>query len=285
MKTKIILSTIFAMLFLVLATTLTSAVIIKSISSDTIYPGQEGSLTITLKNDASFDITDVSMSLDFSNLPLTSVESSEANVDEILEGKTKVFTFHIKASNDAIPKDYNIPYTITYDEATTPKKGTIGITVSGKTDLEYTVIQTTNVIGSKGKVDLKIINKGTAAAKFVDVTITPQGFTLLSEPDVYIGTIDSDDFQTASFDVLYNKKGAILNAVIEYQDFDNKKITQTIELPLTVYTQDEAIKLGIVKRSNAIWIFLLIIIIVAFIIIRKRIIRKRKLKRNELMMR
>jgi len=285
MKSKIISLYIITALFLILATTLTQAMIVKSVSSDTIYPGQEGSVTITLKNDASTDITDVSMTLDFSNLPLTSVESSEANVDEILEGKTKVFTFHVKANNDAKPGNYNVPYTITYDEAITPKKGTIGIEVSGKTDLEYTTIQTTNVIGSKGKVDLKIINKGTGAAKFVDVKITPQGFTLLSEPDVYIGTIDSDDFQTASFDVLYNKKGAVLNAIITYQDFDNKEITQTLELPLNVYTREEAIRLGIIKKSNAMWIILLIIVVVVLLLIRRNRIRRRKLKRNELAMR
>jgi hypothetical protein len=284
MKKQITLS-ILSVLFLILATTLIQAISVRSVTSDTIYPGKEGSITVTLRNDNSFDIEDVSMALDLSNSPFSATVSSEASVNEILEGKTKSLTFYIKANSNALPGDYNIPYTITYEDIVTPKKGTLGISISGKTDLEYTITQEENIIGNQGKIGLKIINKGTGEAKFVDVKITPQGFTLLSEPDYYIGTIDSDDYQTATFDVIYNKKFSVLNAIVTYEDFDNNKKTETIEIPLKVYTQEEAINLGIIKRNNSGYFILIILIIIIVIILLKRRSKQRRLKKSELMMR
>jgi len=285
MKNKIFILSILAFLFLILALNSAEAIIVKSVNADTIYPGQEGSITITLKNDASSDIEDVSIVLDFSNLPLSPVESSEENTDEILEGKTKTFTFHVRANNDAVPGSYNIPYIITYDGLQNPKKGSIGITVSGKVNLEYTAIQENNVIGNKGKINLKIINKGTADAKFVDVKITPEGFTLLSESYVYVGTISSDDFETASFDVIYDKKISVLNAVITYKDFDNTEKKEVLELPLKVYTKEEALKLGIIKTNKiGIYISIIVILIIIWFFIRRKN-KLRRIKRNELMMR
>lgn len=285
MKAKIISLYILTALMLVLATTLTQAILIKSVTSDKIYPGTSGDVVIGIKNDAGEDIEGVSLSLDLSNSPFTSISSTEQGFDEILDDKSKNFLFELRANNDAKPGSYNIPYTLTYDTLTIPKKGSIGVLITGDTDLEYSIIQETNVIGSKGKIDLKIVNKGFGEAKFLDVKIQPQGFTLLSEPEIYIGTIDSDDFQTASFDVVYKSKLATLNAVVTYKDFDNKEITKNLELPLIVYSQEQAKQLGITKSGNSMWIIILIIVGVVIFLIRRNILRKRRLKRNELAMR
>jgi len=285
MKNKTLLALNLSVLFIVMILSMANALSIRSVVSDDIYPGKEGSISITLRNDNFYDVEKVSMALDLSNSPFSAVVSSEAGVNEILEGKTKTLTFYLKANSNAKPGDYNLPYSITYDDLTSPKKGTIGVTILGKTDLEYTITQTENIIGTEGKIGLKIINKGTGEAKFVDVKITPQGFTLLSEPDYYIGTIDSDDYQTATFDVIYNKKFSVLNAIVTYEDFDNNKKTETIEIPLKVYTQEEAINLGIIKRNNPGYFILIILIIIIVIILLKRRSKQRRLKKSELMMR
>ncbi|MEM3405837.1 MAG: hypothetical protein QW117_02615 [Candidatus Pacearchaeota archaeon] len=280
---KVYFFVLILFIFLLEITT-TEALIIKSFEVDKIYPGKEGILSITLKNDASVDIEDVSISLDFSNIPLIAIDSSEASTEEILEGKTKTFTFKIKANNDAKPSNYNIPYIITYNDGSTKtKKGVIGLTIYGNVDLYYIVSQKNNILNNKGKIDLKIINKGTTEAKFVVVSIIPKGYSLLSENEIYIGSIDPDDYEIASFDVIYKNRNAILKAIIKYKDFENKEITKEIELPLTVYTEQQAKEIGIIKTNNKlIFLISLILIIFIIIIIRRRNKRKKLLKRNEL---
>ena len=140
----------------------------------------------------------------------------------------------------------------------------------------------TAVVGSEGKVILKIVNKGFADAKFVSVRIFPEGYTLLSDNNVYIGTVDSDDFESASFDVIFNKENARLKAVVEYKDFNNNKILENVDLPIKVYTREKAIQLGIIKKSNVgLYLIISIAIILIWLVYRK-IKRAKRLKQSRL---
>ena len=284
MKTKtkkIFVSAIFILLLL----NLVSAVSIKSAETDTLAPGTEGEIRIELENNLNDDAKDVSLKLEFTNLPFNPIGSSEESIDEISEGDEERFDFTIKASNDIKPGDYKIPYTLTFKINNEQKQsiGTIGVTVKANPELSFSVTTENPIINTQGKITLKIVNKGFADAKFVTVNIIPEGFTLLSEKEIYIGTIDSDDFETATLDVIFKTKNPTLRAVIEYKDFDNAVITKNISLPIQVYTQDEAIELGITKKSNApLYIGIVIALILAWILY--RIIRKqlRKSKNNKL---
>jgi hypothetical protein len=197
----------------------------------------------------------------------------EDNPDEISEDDTENFDFTIKASNGAKAGDYQIPYTINYNNAT--KKGTFTLTIEADPQLVYSVSADTPIVGSKGKVTLKIINKGLGDAKFVSVTLVPSGYTLLSDENVYIGTISSDDSQTENFQVIFTQQNPTLTAQVEYRDFDNSLVTKTINLPLTVYTQEQALKLGIISPNNTgTYVILTLIGIVAWVVVRK--VRKKK---------
>lgn len=239
-QTKTILSLTISIILLL---NLASAVSIKSAETDILAPGEEGNMRIELENNLNDDAKDVSLKLEFTNLPFNPVGSSEESIDEISEGDEERFDFTIKASNDIKPGDYKIPYTLTFKINNEQKQntGTIGITVKANPELSFSVTTENPIINTQGKVILKIVNKGFADAKFVTVKILPEGFTLLSEKEIYIGTIDSDDFETATLDAIFKTKNSLLNAVIEYKDFDNSVITKNISLPIQVYTKDEAI--------------------------------------------
>lgn len=284
MKTQT--KTIFALaLSLIIFINLASAVSIKSAETDTLAPGEEGNIRIELENNLNDDAKDVSLKLEFINLPFNPIDSSEQSIDEISEGDEERFDFTIKASNDIVPGDYKIPYTLTFKINNEQKQntGTIGVTVKANPELSFSVTTENPIINTQGKIILKIVNKGFADAKFVTVKILPEGFTLLSEKEIYIGTIDSDDFETATLDVIFKTKNSLLNAVIEYKDFDNAVITKNIGLPIQVYTQDEAIELGIAKKSNT-PLYIGVVITIILIWILYRIIRKqvRKSKNNKL---
>jgi hypothetical protein len=272
---KILMSAFFV---LVLALSVASAMVVKSVDANNFQPGNQQDITVNVKNTLSNDANSVSLTLDFTNLPFSIVSSGD-NADEIASDDTENYDFTIKASNNAKAGDYSIPYTLTYTlknaTTATTTRGTFSLTVDANPDLTYSVSTDTPVVGSKGKIKLSIVNQGLGDAKFVSVTIIPDGYTMLSASNVYIGTISSDDSQDESFDVIFNNQNPTLTAQVEYKNFDNQLVTKTINLPVTVYTQEQALKLGIIAQNNTgIYVIIGIIGIVGWMIIRK--VRKKK---------
>ena len=288
MRTQKILS-ILALTFLVIviaSTSFASAITVSSLTQGKLYPGEQATISLSIKNTLNQDVEDVSMNLLLEETKFISVGGSEESIDEIREDKDKSFDFTLKASQDIAPGDYNIPYVISYtdpnpssDGKKIEKKGSIGVTVSARTELDYIASAENPVIGQQGKVSLKIVNRGFGDVKFVSVKIKPQGFTLLSSEDVYIGNVDSDDFETATYDVLFKDQTARLKASVEYRDFDNKKLVEEIDLPLNVYTREKALELGIIQKNNT-WMYGIIVVFVVIAWFVYRTIKKR-MKRNK----
>lgn len=263
----------------------------------TLYPGEKGKVTIEIDNNENFDIEGISIALELGgkkifnefgvvvgeteSLPFTVVGSSEKDVDDIDEDDDDSVSFTLKASTDITPGDYNIPYTIKYsnaeeDNETFEKTGSFGLRVSAKTELDFTVEVNENaIVGDEGKISLEIINKGLGEIKSVSVQIFPSGFELLSKDKIFIGTVNADDTDIASFDVIYKTSNPTLSAKVNYKDFDNNDQTKTVNLPIKVYTREEALKLGLIKESRTgIYIGIAIVLIIAWFIYRK--IKKRR---------
>ncbi|MBU1136586.1 MAG: hypothetical protein ABIG37_01545 [Nanoarchaeota archaeon] len=278
MKTQIFMGSF--VLILILNLVLVSALVVSDVNYGELFPGQETDLTISVKNTLEEDIEEVSFNLDFTNSVFTPVGGSEKNFDEIREDKTKDFNFRIKAGNDASPGDYQIPYKISYKDGT-DKTGTIGIIIKGKAELIVTLNTENNVVGNNGKILLKIVNVGFADAKFVSVEVSPFGYVLLSEQKVYIGTIGSDDSDTASFDVIFNNKNARFSSVIKYRDFDNQEKIENIDLPINIYTTEKAIELGIIKKSNTPTYAGVIFVLLILWWMWRKLKRKKKLRVSE----
>ncbi len=270
-----IISLIFA---LIVSLNFASAIIVSDVSQSQLYPGEQASLNIDIKNNLKDDVEDFSFSLNLVQTPFITIGGSEKSTDEIREGKTKSFSFIIKSNQNIEPGNYNIPYLISYtdiDGNKVIKNGSIGVSVSAKTELDFAVETEKNVIGEKGKISLKVINSGFGEIKFVNVKINPNGFSVIGSNSDYIGTVDSDDFEIASFDVVFNDKNSVLDATIEYKDFDNKDQIQNIQIPIKVYTKEEALDLGIIEKNN-IFIYATGIVSLIILLIIYRVLRKRK---------
>lgn len=249
---------------------------IKSVSTDSLSPGESGEIRVEIENTLGADAKDISFSLTFNGLPFIPLGSSEDALEELDEDDDEELSFEIKAANDIEPGDYEIHYTLEYSVDNEHKKrtGSIGVRVEAHPDLIFSLSTDKPVIGNQDRISLKIVNKGFADAKFVSVKIVPEGFTLLSEEEVYIGTIDSDDFETADFDVIYRDQHPLFSAMVEYTDFDNERVTENVRLPVTVYTQEKAVELGFVEKNNApFYIGIVIAIVLVFILY--RMLRKR----------
>ncbi|KKL82407.1 hypothetical protein LCGC14_1985070 [marine sediment metagenome] len=240
---------------LVLSIGFISAIVVDS-TYLTLYPGEEGRVTIEIENNENFDIEGVSIALILDEFPFTSIGSSERGVDDIDEDDDEKVTFTIRSSTDINPGDYNIPYSLKYinaenDTETLEKEGSFGIRVTAKTELDFSVeIRGNAIVGEEGRVSLEVINRGLGEIKSVSVKIFPEGFELLSKDNVFIGTVDADDTDIASFDVVYKTTNPSLSVRIEYKDFDNKDFMETVSLPFKVYTKEQALELGLIQKSN-----------------------------------
>jgi len=270
MKTKLFIASIIV---LVLMINLASAIIVDA-DYVTIYPGEQGKVTIEVENSENFDMEDVSITLILDELPFTVVGSSEKDLDDLDEDDDDKATFTIKASTSIVPGDYNIPYKIKYtnieEDDRETKEGGFGIRVSAQTNIAFTVETRDNIVGMQGKISLKIINKGLGDVKFVSVQVIPNGYELLSSDNVYVGTVDSDDSDFASFDVYFNTQTPILSAKVEYKDFDNNAKTELVELPIKVYTREEALELGLITKNNSMIYFgVVVVLIIVWFVYRK----------------
>ncbi len=281
MKTQNLTKIAFGFFLLVLTIEFAAGIIVDS-NYETIYPGESEEIILEIENNENFDIKDVSLALDLSDLDFTTIGSSEKDVDDIDEDDDEKVSFNLRASIDITPGDYNIPYILKYvnvenDSEELEKTGSFGLRVSAETDLDFVVdVQDNAIVGEEGEISLEIINKGLGEIKSMSVQIFPQGFELLSKEKIFVGTINADDSDTANFDVIYKTTNPILSAKVEYKDFDNKDQTETVNLAFKVYTKEKALELGILQKPNYLVYLVIGILVIAFII--HRILKKRKRK-------
>ena len=81
--------------------------------------------------------------------------------------------------------------------------------------------------GNREEVKIKIINKGLSDIRFLEVYVEESTkYDILSEREIYVGDLDSDDFDSVEFDVFFDKKirdNAVMPVKLKYKDnFNNE---------------------------------------------------------------
>ncbi len=251
-----------------------SQVGIASVSSepDRFVPGEETDLTIKLSNMGESFIQDVAVKLDLSSttLPFAPVNSAtEKKVKTISAGSSADFTFSLITMGDAESDIYKVPVQITYADSTGAshtKSDYISLIVGTAPDLVVLLdSQTFYTSGAKGEITVKIVNKGVTNAKFLTVVAKPtDSFELLSPGTVYLGKLDSDDFETADF-TLYAKSASgeylTVPLSIDYTDANNKAYHQDINLEVRLYNAAELKRYGFSSGSPIVGIIIVLVIV------------------------
>ncbi len=272
--------TILSILSIIILIGFTSAVSVESVTVDTVSPGEEGTIRIEVENNGNDDLEFFSFRLNFDNPGIIPIGSSEESLNTLEEDDEETFIFRFRIANTLPAGTYSIDYDITYEENgdDIEQSGTLGIVVSADPEIEIVVNTQNSIVGQQGSLDIRVINKGLADARFVSLTVDSEDITFLSENSEYIGTIDSDDFETTSFDVIYNGKSPSLSVKLTYKDFNNGD-QQVIETKsLRVYSAQEAIEKGILKKNNAsTYVGIILLLFIAWIVYR-RIKRRNKKK-------
>jgi hypothetical protein len=256
-----------------------------SMDKDALEPGSSGIVKIKLSNKADSILKDIKVTLGLGDLPLVPIDSTnEKSIYKIDSKQGYEFKFKVLVKPDADSGVYNVPLSVFYlDELGKGylKNVTIGLTIGAKPDLSITLDDSDIYESSKpGEVVVKVVNKGVTNIKFMNMKLMPsEDYRILSNEEVYIGNIDSDDYETADFDLFIekNKKDKIkIPVVIEYKDANNNDFKETIELVLNLYSDSEAKKFGLVKGNNKAGIFIVILIVVIGLFAYRRWIKRKK---------
>ena len=280
---------ILFLLMLFIASSIVTAVNIEDVNTVEIEPGKTGIISFNVKNDHNFDVEDISIILDLSGeIPFAPYHSSaEAFIGELDEGDDESVSFQIICSADAEIGLYKIPVLISYkdeDGDSYNKIDFISVLIVSKPKLSVLLDDPNYVIGAKSDLSIRIINSGFSDVKFLKVRILNSGFyEVISSKEVYVGDLDSDDFDNVDFSLRFNyplPTKISLPVMIEYYDANNNYYSERFDLNLPIYNEEQAKQLGLIESSNLSWVFFVVIFVVFFIIYRIR--RKRKKRKNDI---
>lgn len=268
---------------------------------ETIVPGTKTKVTFVVENLAASTLMDIKLNLEIltvlssatgvtvRELPFTPIGSgNDKTVKMLAPGQTAEISFDLFTDATAESKVYKVPYTLTYSDASGTnftKQGIVGLLVETEPDLTVNIDKTEIYsAGSKGLIEFKLVNKGFSDIKFLDVKLSEnKDFKILSNPEVYIGKLDSDDYETADYTLMVSntaKDQIILPLHVEYRDANGGLYTKDLNLNLKLFSGAE-----LKQRTNGkgspvvIWVILIVVIIAGVLIYRK--VRKNKKKKEQ----
>ncbi|NIA03812.1 MAG: hypothetical protein GWP09_00495 [Nitrospiraceae bacterium] len=273
-----------------------------STTPKTVEPGDKVKVDIKVKNLGDSLIKDASLKLDLTLesipqsqtsqastlspllVPFSPINSSmEKKVKTISPGQDEDFNFDLLVSPGAKSDVYKIPVVLTYYEVNGEQHTVtdlITITVGGRPKMKIFVEKPHYLLpDKKQEITVEIVNNGLLDAKFVSLRLKPDdGFTLLSSPYDYVGDIDSDDYETITFDVIPKKEGTLtLPVLLKYSDSLGQEYSDDINLDIKVYSVNEAKRLGIIETNKLVGlIIVLIILYVGWIVYKKSRNKRRK---------
>ncbi len=138
--------------------------------------------------------------------PFTPAKTSEIYLGDFSGGESKNATFSVSVDSKTDAMVYKIPLTITYlDDNGTEKteERDIGVRIDETPELKVSLVSSEKfTAGKSGKFTVMVVNDGFVNAKFLDIRILPgDAYSILSQDDIYVGNLDSDDSQEEEFEI------------------------------------------------------------------------------------
>lgn len=244
-----------------------------SVKTGTIAPSKTEEVGITLKNlaDSYLKNIDVSLDLSSSDIPLITIGSTTGKrIQKMAPGEETSVYFNIKADSDATEKAYKVPITLEYENeagtAFTQEEYT-GIIVGGQPELVANLAEIGNGVikpGTTHEISLSLVNTGLSTAKFVSVELgSSNSYEIISPAEVYIGNMDSDDYESSTFKI-YIEKGAEnveLPVTISYKDTEGNPIQEEQNVTVETYSSSEISKMNLKEGGSGIYIIVVLVVI------------------------
>jgi hypothetical protein len=262
---------------------------------ESVAPGETSQVKVKLKNTADSLLKSINIrlgliteirtttSISYTELPFTPIgQSNEMMIYQLGAGEEEEIVFNLVADPDAETKPYKIPMYITYvDELgeNYSKTSIVGLIVGTEPEMSFSIESSEireNV--ATGNVIIKFINKGLIDIKFLNAKLLPSDdYEIINSNEVYIGNVDSDDYETAEFR-LHVKQATTdskvaLPLVLEYRDANNNMYKKEVSVDLILFSAE---KLGVAEKKGTTTIILAVIIIVVGYFVYRKWEKKRK---------
>src|SRR3989338_2735056 len=245
-----------------------------TISPSIVEPGEAANLTMVIENSGSEQVKETKVKLDFSDasLPFAPFGSSnEISVGEIVGQSSKSVTFSIIAKPDAAAGLYKLPILLNFkdlDDNKLNKTAVTGVRIGSTPDI-LTILESSDVTQKTGSgtVSIRLVNKGLTDLRFLVITLpSSENIEVISSEQIYLGEVESDDFETADFriNVKKSEKGKVtLPLKIQFRDSANQQYEKEIPLNLRLLSDAEASQLGLKTGGNFAWLLILGVVLVA----------------------
>ncbi len=243
---------------------------VASVDFDKIVPGTASIVNINFKNLADSLLKSIRVKLDFTGLPFAPIGSSnEKTILQLNAHEEKILDFTIMAEPDAESKVYKVPLNLVYQDNTGTKYNrtyTIGLIIGDEPDLSVILDQSEILkTGQAGKISIKFVNKGVTDIKFLNVKLkASKDYEIISYDEMYVGNVDSDDYETADFNIYVNrfrKSPVDLLVSLDYKDANNNDYHKDLTLKLVLYSSSEIKKFGLKKGNGFGGLFIFILIV------------------------
>jgi LPXTG-motif cell wall-anchored protein len=124
--------------------------------------------------------------------------------------------------------------------------------------------------GEKGAVTINIVNRGKLDIKFLTLTLLPsEDYEILSPTEIYVGELESDDFETTDFTIFVTEgiggKDTVyvdLPVKVEYTDSNNHDYSSQAQVKLKIYSQEDLKRFGLMTDSNGSSTYLIVAIVI-----------------------
>jgi hypothetical protein len=242
---------------------------VKTIPENAI-PGKEFDLNFKIKNLALSEISNVKITLNLDPnvvqnqvslddlMPFYPIGIANHKVfDKISSGKEALISFKLSVDPKAESKIYRLPINLEYTNNKGEKLSKdffVSVRVFDKPEyiinLENTEIYKNN---QRGRIIVSISNIGTSKLNYLRTTLQENNdFTIISPNRVYLGNLESDDFETSDYQLFVetDKEEVNLNFIVEYKDEYNIDYKDTKTVTLKLYEGNDLIKYNLEQRKN-----------------------------------
>lgn len=268
--------------FDVLVQNLNPLILVKDISAQETSPGASTNLKLTIDNINTIQLKDVKIALDLSSIDNKIITinngSNEKIIDLMNADSQKEVQFNIDISPEAESKPYLVPVKIDYKDVLGNPFSTIvygSVKVYSPPQLSLQLYSQDIYTKGKGQFTLAIANPGTSKIKGIEVKILDsKDYEIIDGANQYIGDLNPDDFQTFRSGIyISNPEKADLKVQVTYLDSYDKKTEKTIEIPLTIYNEEQLSTLGFAKSQDSFVslssiLFLLVGLVIGWVLLR-----------------
>jgi len=267
---------------LILLASVASALTISDVSSspNEIQPGEKVFVSLTIQNPSDDDVENVVIGLDLTNVPFAPYQSSSVvMIEKIKSDNEKDVEFELIANSDADSGIYKIPVSVVYKNSTKPEPiGIISLIINAKPVISLSIDSPGLIRGQANDLPIKVTNNGLGDAKAFSIKVLAfSGARITGSDYFFLGDISKEDFDTTKVSLFVNENAGTLNipAEISYKDSRNNEFSSTEYLSVKTLSRNDAIAIGLLKKSNTgIYIGVVIVLVVIYLIY--RYIRKRR---------